>query len=115
MSDNLKRRGVVRTSSDVHAPTSDTAAVLTYAASTVGQRHVIDGVQWSYNATPTGGSIIITNAGTTVFSVSVTAAGPGFFPFDPPLTGSENSALVITLAAGGSNVTGKINAAHRAE
>jgi hypothetical protein len=47
--------------------------------------------------------------------VDVAAAGPGFFNFDPPLRGSENTALIVTLASGAGSVKGKVNAAHRLE
>ncbi len=99
------------TSADVHVPAVNTAAVLTYAAD-VNQRHVIGQVTVSYDAAPTAGLLTITNGGTTVFSVAVTAAGPAPLVFEPPLMGSYNSALVITLAAAGAAVTGRVNARH---
>ncbi len=95
--------------SDVHAPSSNTAAVLTYSAVT-GQRHVLSGLAWSYSATPTSGNLKIEDgAGTTIFSLDITTAGPGFVPFAPPLSGSASTALIVTLAAGGSGVSGKLN------
>ena len=94
-----------------HEPASNTAAVITYAAGGAGVSHVISGVAWSYNDDPTGGNLKIEDgSGTTVFSVDITAAGPGFFVFPEPLRGTANTALIITLAAGGASVTGKVNA-----
>ena len=93
-----------RTTSDVHAPSSNTAAVLTIPAG-----DVISGIAWSYSAAPTGGALTVANGTTTVFSVEITAGGPGFFTFDPPLIGSPGSSLTITLAAGGSGISGKLN------
>jgi len=108
-------QAVQRTTSDVNAPASNTAAVLTYAAVS-DRRHVLDSVEWSYSASPTGGNLKIEDgAGTTVFSIDVTAAGPGFFKFAPGLAGRANTALIVTLAAGGSGVSGKVNAGHRLE
>ena len=103
-------QGIQHTTGDVHAPSSNTAAVLTYSAVS-DRRHALTGVAWSYSAAPTGGNLKIEDgSGTTVFSVDVTAAGPGFIPFDPPLAGRANTALIVTLAAGGSGVSGKVNA-----
>lgn len=97
-------------SSDVHAPASNTAAVVTYAAAGSGVAHVIGGVAWSYNAVPTGGNLKIEDgSGTTVFTVDITAAGPGFFIFPRPKKGAANTAMIITLASGGSGVTGKVS------
>ena len=98
-------------STNVHVPASNTAAVITYAAAGAGVSHVISGVAWSYSAAPTGGNLKIEDAsGTTVFSVDITAAGPGFIPFQSPLKGTANAAMILTLAAGGSGVTGKVDA-----
>ena len=108
-------QAVQRTTSDVNAPASNTAAVLTYAAVS-DRRHVLDGIQWSYSAAPTGGNLKVEDgSGTTVFSIDVTAAGPGFVPFAPGLAGRGNTAMIVTLAAGGSGVSGKVNASHRLE
>lgn len=93
---------------NVHAPASNTAAVITYTART--SAHAISGIAWSYDAAPTGGNLKIENgAGTTVFTIAITAAGPGFIPFPQPRFGSPNTALIVTLAAGGAGVTGKVN------
>jgi hypothetical protein len=67
-------------------------------------------VAWSYSGDPTGGNLKIEDgSGTTVFSVDVTSKGPGFFLFPEPLRGAANTALIVTLAAGGSGVSGKVN------
>ncbi|HYV40101.1 MAG TPA: hypothetical protein VE988_30725 [Gemmataceae bacterium] len=94
---------------DVHAPSSNTAAVVTYAAVS-DRRHVISGVAWSYSAAPTGGQLTIEDgSGNTVFQIDITAAGPGVVYFTPPKNGTLNTALIATLAAGGSSVSGKIS------
>jgi hypothetical protein len=101
---------------DLHAPTSNTAAVVTYTA-TPSVKHVISGVYWSYNAAPTAGNLKIEDvSGTTIFSVDITAAGPGFMPFPTPFKSAVvNTAMIVTLAAGGSGVTGKVTARHWTE
>lgn len=105
-------QSVPHSTGDVHAPSSNTAAVLSYAA-VADRRHTIGLIAWSYSGTPTGGNLKVEDgAGTTVFSLDITTGGPGFLPFAPPLSGSRSTALVITLAAGGSGVSGKVNATH---
>ena len=77
---------------------------------------MLDSIQWSYSGSPTSGNLKVEDgSGTTVFSIDVTAAGPGFFAFAPALAGRANTALIVTLAAGGSGVSGKVNAGHRLE
>lgn len=101
---------------DVHAPSANTAAVVTYAAAGAGVAHVLGGIYWSYNAAPTGGNLKVEDgSGVTVLSVDVTAAGPGFLPFPIPIRGSANTAMIITLAAGGAAVTGKVTGRHWTE
>lgn len=104
-------RSCGREAADKHEPAANTAAVITYAA-VAGQKHVIGGVAWSYNGAPTAGNLKIEDvAGTVVFSVDITSAGPGFIPFPQPLRqAAVNTALIITLSAGGAAVTGKVNA-----
>jgi hypothetical protein len=93
-----------------HEPAADTAAIVTKAAAGAGISHVLALVAWSYDGDPTAGSLtIVDGAGTTVFKADITAAGPGFFPFLPPLKGTANTALVATLAAGGSGISGIVN------
>ena len=95
---------------DVSAPASNTAAVVTYNAAGANISHLIGGIAWSYNAAPTGGNLKVEDgSGTTVFSMDITAAGAGFIPFTPPKKGSTNTAMIITLAAGGASVTGKVS------
>lgn len=94
---------------DVNEPAANTAAVVTYTA--VGsQKHVIGGVAWSYSAAPTGGGLIIEDgSGTTIYSISITAAGPGSMAFSPAKKGTAGTAMIVTLAAPGGTVVGKVN------
>ena len=94
---------------DVDEPAANTAAVITYVANAT-ERHTIGGVAWSYDDDPTGGNLTIEDgAGTTIFSMDIVTKGAGFVPFDPPKQGTVNTALVLTLAAGGAGITGKLN------
>lgn len=100
----------VASNSDVHLPASGTAAIVTYTAAS-GTAHVIGGVAWSYNGIPTAGNLKIEDvSGTIVFSIDITAAGPGFIPFArPKKSAATNTAMIITLASGGAAVTGKVS------
>ena len=102
---------VVCTAADVNAPAVNTAAVVTYAADAT-KKHVITGVAWSYaGGTPVGGNLKIEDVvGTVIFTVDIDKSGPGGFEFPRPKIGAAaNTAMVVTLAAGGAGVTGKVS------
>jgi len=92
---------------------SGNPTVITLGASTVGEYHVIQSLQWSYAAAPTGGGLTIAFGGVTKWSVKITDAGVGFIPFaNYPGGGihnaqTPNEACVITLADGGAD--GELN------
>lgn len=83
------------------------AAVVTYAALAGNQHHVFY-VAWSYNAAPTGGKLTIDDDTTAVFELDITAAGPKQIAL-PPIIGTVGKKVVITLAAAGAAVAGKVN------
>lgn len=93
-------------SSNYATAAANTAVVVTVAA-LPSQQHVLAGVAWSYSATPTGGKLTIADGSTTVLEVDITAGGPGSL-YLPPLGGTTNTALVVTLAAGSGAVVGKL-------
>jgi hypothetical protein len=95
---------------DVATPAANAVAVVSYAAGQTGVQHCIGGVAWSYNATPTGGNLLIEDgAGNTVFSMDITAAGAGVVYFMPPKKGTAATLFRVTLAAGGVGVSGKVS------
>lgn len=108
--------GILASTADVHAPASATAAVVTYAADAT-KSHKITGVAWSYiGATPVGGNLKIEDGTDTVFTIDINQSGPGEFTFSQMKKGSINKDLVITLASGGTGVTGKVSIlGHRLE
>ncbi len=95
---------------DVNAPAANTAAVVTYAADT-NQRHVITGIAWSYSAAPTGGNIKVEDGGgNVVFQLDIPTAGWDSIVFPIPKRGVNiNTAMIVTLAAGGAAVVGKVS------
>jgi hypothetical protein len=102
---------VAVSTNDTNSPAGNTAAVITYAAAGSGKFNCLGGIFWSYSGTPTNGNLKIEDgSGNTVFSMDITGAGAGFVPFTPPKMGSANTAMIITLAAGGGGVSGRVSA-----
>ena len=94
---------------DISAPAANTAAVVTYAA-VPARSHAITGVGWSYSGAPAGGNLKIEDgAGVTVFTLDVTSGGAGVVYFAPLKRGATNTACIVTLAAGGAGVSGKVS------
>lgn len=103
---------VLGVAENVHAPATDnTAAIVTYAAAGTGVCHVIGGYHPSYNATPSipGVLTIEDGVGAVIYKTFITGDGQGGFDFTVPLRGSQNRAMIITLSAGGSGVTGVVS------
>lgn len=99
-----------RIAGDTATAAANTAVVITYAAQTY-VRHAITQIKGSYNATATAPTIKVEDgAGNTVFQQDLAvAAGPFALDFTPALAGSINTALIVTLGAGGAAVVGKLN------
>lgn len=93
----------------LHAPTSNTAAVVTVTAAP-GRRHVLRQIRGSYSAAPAAGSTLIVEdgSGNTIDKQYLAAGGPFEFNYDPPLAGTTGAALIVTLAAGGSGISGAV-------
>jgi len=103
--------------SKTHAPSGNTAAVNTLTPAS-GKYIAIQSIEWSYDGVPTGGGLVITVDGTTVWSVDITAAGPGHFDWSiaPRIFSdfaggipTKDQEVVVTLAAGGVGISGKLN------
>lgn len=88
---------------------ANTAVVVTVPAHPQ-QYNYLHSLQWSYDGAPTGGKLTVQDgaAGTVIWEQAITAGGPG--GQDPDVVGSLNTALVVTLAAGGAGVTGRLAA-----
>jgi hypothetical protein len=98
-----------------HKPSSNTAAVITIAA-VPGVAHELELLGFSYDGAPTGGNLKVESpSGTTLLELYVTSAGAGFVPLSGSClkSTSVNAAMIITLAAGGSGVSGIVNAIQR--
>lgn len=93
-----------------HATAAANTAVTQTFAAVVGKSHRLTSLAVSYSAAPTGGRVTVSDGGTVVFEVDVTAAGPVSVPLPGGgLQGTANTAMTVTLAAGGAAVIGKVN------
>lgn len=89
-----------------HDPAGNTPAVVTRPAA-ADKRTTITKVVWSYDGDPVGGMLTITVAGAQVLKHAITKGGPGALQFGA-LEGGNGQAVVITLAAGGAGVIGRL-------
>ena len=102
--------GVPVSEDHVHEPSADTAAIVTLPAAGAGVSNILGLVNFSYDSDPTGGSLTIEDgAGSTIFKTDITRSGPGPIEFVPPKRGTANTAMIITLAAGGGSVSGIVS------
>lgn len=92
------------------APAANTAAVYTMTANSK-RKNTIEGVIFSYSGNPTGGRLSIqAPSGTVIFETDVIAGGEHRLDFPSNcIQTNTNQALIITLAAGGAGITGKLN------
>lgn len=106
---NEWRDPILAEAADVHEPAANTAAVVTLAAET-NTVHVLHAAHGGYDAAPTAGKLLtIAIGGSTVRAIPVAVAGPFSIKFPRGLRGTKNQALVVTLAAGGAGITGKVS------
>jgi len=96
-----KTRGLPNTATAA----SNTAVVVTLAA--VDSEQFLDDLEPSYDGTPTGGQFSVTYNGNLVHRSLISNAGPG--PKNNSWRIPNATVVVLTLAAGGSGVTGRIN------
>jgi hypothetical protein len=94
------------------APAANTAASVSIAADSK-EHWVIESVDFSYDATPSGGSITITSGGTTIYKMAITSAGAYRREFENGLKATKGEAVVVTLAAGGAGVSGTLFVQYR--
>lgn len=87
------------------------AATVTFAA-VAKARHVIEGLHVGYDGTPQAGAYVQIEdvAANVVYKMPITAAGLAPINFPRPIrSAAVNTAMIITLSAGGGTVLGYIN------
>lgn len=103
---------------DYHAPNSDTAAVVTIAAN-AEHFWAIDSIHFGYNGLPDGAKTLIVTINSVevhreYIPADIDTAGPHETLFPGGLyTGAKNQEAKITLAAGGTGISGAVNVTYR--
>lgn len=108
--------GTVPVNLPVSTPASATAAVNTAVVITVtgvaGQAIRITHISFSYSAAPTGGNVSVVVNGVTILQLDIGAAAEFAVPLpDGGIECQLGQNAVITLAAAGAAVAGKLNVA----
>jgi len=85
----------------------NTAVIITLPAARA-RREFAGSIVWSYSAAPTGGRLTVAGGGFGI-DVDIIAGGPSSIPFNIPQHATDNAPIVITLAAGGATIVGKLN------
>lgn len=90
-----------------HSASGENALLtITLEAATFPARPSFNYVHWSYDATPTGAILTITDGDLTE-TIYIIAGGPGYLPFNGSSFRSGNN-VVITLTAGGAGINGSL-------
>lgn len=87
-----------------HYPAANNPATVTIPADNE-MRHILHKLVWSYDADPTGGLMTISGGGVEI-RFNITKSGPGAINF--LYACNRNTALIVTLAAGGVSAIGKV-------
>lgn len=85
----------------------NTAVIITLQGG-VSRHEIAGSIVWSYSADPTDGRLTVAGGGFGL-DIDITVGGPGFIPFYVPEHASDDTNIVITLAAGGAGIVGKLN------
>ncbi len=85
------------------------SAVLTLAANAT-KPYILRQIFASYSAAPAAGVYVQVQDGSTVVFKQFLGTTGGSFTFDPPLSGTPNTAMVITVSAGGGAVVAVLDA-----
>lgn len=93
------------------SPAANTAASIVLPAPGTGLHYYILSMDASYSGAPTGGNLQILDGASVIFNEDITGGGP--VPIQMPAGGlrqpTANTALTVTLAAGGAGVLGKVS------
>lgn len=106
--------GVVPVEAVPGNPVSATAAANTAVVITITHQLLaairLKTLSWSYSAAPTAGGLTVVVNGVTILQLDIAAAGAGFVDLGAAgLECQNNQDCVITLAAAGAAVVGKLN------
>jgi hypothetical protein len=92
---------------------ANAAATFTISAPGADQAIRLNTLYFGYSASPTNGLLTIAATGLATISIPVTSAGAAFLPID--LLAPDNTAVTVTLSAGGADVVGRCSATFSTE
>lgn len=87
--------------------TSGASATVTITAPGAGLYILVERIEASYSAAPTGGRITVNDGTNNIFDLDITAAGPSAFV--PERLIGPNLGVTVVLAGGGGSVVSKVN------
>jgi hypothetical protein len=87
---------------------ANAAALVTIAAPGAGLAIQLTNLFFGYSDAPTAGTLTIASAGLTSIVIPVTSGGAGFLNI--PIRANVNTALTVTLSAGGTGLIGYCSA-----
>lgn len=76
-------------------------------------RNVVERIDWSYSAAPTGGGLQMADSTGVIYDIDIAAAGPGHIEFEDGFYGAARKPLAIILKPGGGSVVGALNVTSR--
>jgi hypothetical protein len=106
-------QAVLRTSSS--APAANSTAAVGTLTGHAGEFLAVDSIVFSYDGTPTNGSLIVQTNFVTVFALYVSTAGKWSFRLPRGLykVADTNKRLFAILSAGGAGVKGTVTITYR--
>jgi len=106
---NVAPQGKSASTNYTNRPAANTEAQVVVAAPGAGISNVLGAVNWSYNDTPTGGGLQISDDTGIVFQLDLCCGGSDEIVWNPGLKLATNDPVTVTLLAGGGSVVGAVN------
>jgi hypothetical protein len=88
---------------------ANTAVVITLPAGGASQVRALSAIHASYTGQPTAGGLTLVSTGQATYTIDIASAGAAAIDFGGAYRGMPGQTLVVTLAAGGGTVVGKLN------
>jgi hypothetical protein len=101
---------VLGVAADCASGGSNQASTVTYAAAGHGLAHAVGLITWSYKGGDPTGRLTVQDGASTIFDIDIAREGPGQIICGKK--GTTNTALTVTLGAGGSGVSSKVVVSH---
>jgi len=106
--------GLVASANDIVTSASNQSVTLTLEA-LEDLFHIVHQLFCQYSSTPTNGKVTVKHGNDTIFELPITGTTRDFTFQSPLRAPGANTAMTITLAAGGSGVVGTLGVRHDTE